>query len=170
MKKAIFQVLTLAGLLFSGCATDYKFRSSVPEEMRTVSVPTFRNDSTLTEIGPLVPRQILREFQREGTFGIRAEDDAALEIQGEVLSAAYDSIAYNRRGGLRGTGGFLNLKAKVSVVDKKAGRVLIDGKVYSAQAPIATSQDLDTAKRNASGRVADVLAQQVVDDVLNVKW
>jgi hypothetical protein len=39
--------------------------------MRTVSVPTFRNETDVVELGAIAARQTLREFQREGTFAIR---------------------------------------------------------------------------------------------------
>ena len=49
--------------------------------MRTVSVPTFRNETDVLELGAVATRQTLREFQREGTFRIASQDDAALEVQ-----------------------------------------------------------------------------------------
>ena len=82
MKAVHYAVVGLmSGLALCGCGTDYAWRSSVPEGMRTVSVPTFRNESNLQEAGAIATRQVLREFQREGTFAIRPADDAALQIR-----------------------------------------------------------------------------------------
>lgn len=170
IKKVLFRTLTLTSVLLAGCATDYAFRPTVPETMRTVAVPTFRNESTSMEIGPTLTRQILREFEREGTFAVRAAGKSAIEVQGEVESLQYDATSYNRRSGLVGSGGFLVLTAKVSVVDKRQGRVLIDNRTYTAQAPMSAMQDQSTSQRDAAGRVADNLAEQIVDDVLNIKW
>ena len=91
----------LLGLALCGCGTDYCWRSSVPEAVRTVSVPTFRNESNVMELGAVATRQVLREFQREGTFKIRATGDAALEVQGVVRSAHSGISAYDRRAGSR---------------------------------------------------------------------
>lgn len=170
MKRSRFWMVSLAGILLSGCASDYAFRSQVPEQMRTVAVPTFRNGSTLTEIGPVATQQLLREFQREGTFKICSAGTAAVEVQGEILSVSFDSTTYNRRSGLRGSGGFLTMAAKISVIDKREGRVLVNDRAYTARVTLASSQDWDTALRDASGRVSDELARQIVDDILNLKW
>ena len=91
----------LLGLALCGCGTDYCWRSSVPETVRTVAVPTFRNESNVMELGAVATRQVLREFQREGTFKIRATGDAALEVQGVVRSAHAGISAYDRRAGSR---------------------------------------------------------------------
>ncbi len=161
--------LFLVGAL-CGCGANYRWRPTVPATMRTVAVPTFRNDSDLQEIGAIAARQLLREFQREGTFKIRPTGDAALEIQGTVQSAVGNNVAYDRRSGLRIAGYELAGSFRVSVIDKRAGKVLIDNRTYTARATFATGQDLTTAQRDASGRLAEDLARQVVDDVLNLKW
>lgn len=170
MKKSLFPILTLFALLLTGCSTNYAFRPTVPEAMRTIAVPTFRNESNQMQIGPIVTRQILREFEREGTFSIHQLGTAAVEVQGEVVSVAYNASSYNRRSGLIGSGGYLLLTAKVSVIDKRQGRVMIDNRLYTAEAPMSATHDHQTAQRDAAGRVADMLARQVVDDVLNLKW
>ena len=163
--------LALGGVvILSGCGTDYCWRSAVPVEVRTVSVPTFRNESDVMELGALAARQLSREFQREGTFGIRSAGDAALEVQGVVKSARTDINAYDRRTGRRVNAYEFEAEAEVSVIDKRAGKVLIDNRRYRAQAEMTARQDLTTARRDASGRLMDDLARQVVDDVLRLKW
>ncbi len=158
--------VALAAFALGGCGTDYAWRSAVPEGMRTVAVPTFRNESDLQEAGALASRQVLREFQREGTFSIRRTGDAALEIQGVVKSVAGGITGYDRRRGLRLGGQEVIATAVVSVVDKRRGKVLVDNRSYRASATTVSGQDVTTAQRDASGRVMEDLARQVVDDVL----
>ena len=165
MKTVAFLVLAALG---SGCAS-YRWTSSVPENLRTVRVPSFRNLSKLTETGPVVTRQVLREFRREGTFRI-LDDGAALEIQGEITSAEANGGLANYRTGSRYHGGELVVTAKVSVIDKVNGRVLIDNRKYTGEAPFSAGQDNNTALRDACGRAADALAQRIVDDVLAINF
>ena len=162
--------LLVVGAVMCGCATDYSWRPSVPETMRTVSVPTFRNESEVNELGAVASRQLLREFQREGTFKIRTAGDAALEIQGVVKSASCGMSAYDRR--IRGRIAAYDCSAtvEVSVIDKRNRKVLIDNRSYRAEASVTSGQDITTSMRDASGRLADDLARQVVNDVLNLKW
>ena len=162
--------LVLGALCLVGCATDYSWRPSVPEEVRTVSVPTFRNESNVSEFGAVATRQLLREFQREGTFKIRTAGDSAIEIQGVIKSVTPMTSAYNRRSGGRIAGYDLSATAEISVIDKRNRKVLIDNRKYTANATFTAGQDRTTAVRDASGRLADDLAQKVVDDLLNLKW
>lgn len=174
MSKLVSGVRCLAlGVLclaLGGCAADYRWRSSVPEGARTVAVPTFRNESDVNEIGAVASRQLLREFQREGTFKVRASGKAAIEIQGVVKSVSPGLVAYNRRLGGRVGAYDLSASVEVSVIDRRSRRVLVDSRSYVAKATFTAGQDSTTAIRDASGRLMDDLARQVVDDVLNLKW
>ena len=153
-----------------GCSSSYSWRSSVPEDARTVTVPTFRNESDVSEVGALASRQILREFQREGTFKIRTVGDAALEVQGVIKSASFGTSAYDRRVYGRLSASEFRAVAEVSVIDKRDRKVLVDNRKYVATTTFMSRQDRTTAMRDASGRLADDLARQIVNDLLNLKW
>jgi len=154
----------------AGCKSGYVWRPSVPTDMRTVSVPTFRNESSLTELGSTMATQMLREFQREGTFRVRAVGDAALEVQGVVKSVGGALTVRSRRDALRQASYEVDATVEISVIDKRAHKVLMDNRRYVAHATYTASDDHATAERDAAGRLSDDLAQQVVDDILNMKW
>ena len=153
-----------------GCSSSYSWRSSVPESARTVNVPTFRNESNVSEVGALASRQLLREFQREGTFKVRMSGDAAVEVQGVIKSVSPALAAYNRRQGGRVAAYDLSADAEISVIDKRSRKVLVNNRKYVARTTFTAGQDRTTAIRDASGRLMDDLARQVVDDILNLKW
>jgi len=167
--RGLFPIVALA-LLVGGCATSYRWTSPVPERMRTVAVPTFRNDSDVTELGSIVSRQVLRELQREGTFKIRRSDDAALEIQGTVKRAKAIYGAGDRRTGMRLSEYNFTMMAEVSVIDRANGKVLVNNRRYTAETTFVAGQDRLTGERNASGRVAEDLARQIVDDLTSMQW
>lgn len=169
MKKQLLGVFTMVALL-AGCASSYSWKSNVPHELRSVSVPTFRNESSLMEIGSICTRQILREFQREGTFKITSADDAVLEIQGVVKSVGSTNTGYNRANWMRLTSADMSAVVEVSVIDKRDGKVLINNRVYKPTVSLVALQDMTTAERDASGRLADELSRMVVDDVCKMKW
>ena len=58
-------VLAAALAALCGCGANYAWRSHVPADRRLISVPTFRNESGLQEMGAAATRQLLREIQRE---------------------------------------------------------------------------------------------------------
>ncbi len=170
MKKLSCLSSLLAVFALVGCATSYSWTPRVPEKMRTVAVPTFRNESDLSEMGAVATRQVLRELQREGTFSIRRADEAALEIQGVVKSVSTGDAVTSRRTLARAASSEMTAEVEVSVIDKRAGRVLVEAKMYRPRTTLMANGDMTTAKRDASGRLADDLARAVVDDLLNMKW
>jgi len=138
--------------------------------MRTVAVTTFRNESNVTELGGVVARQLAREFEREGTFKIRRPGDAALEIQGVIKKAQGGYGAGDRRTGMRLSEYAFMMTAEVSVIDRVNGKVLIDNRRYLCETTFVANDDRQSGERNASGRVAEDLARQVVDDLTSMQW
>jgi hypothetical protein len=151
----------------AGCAS-YSWRPSVPPEMRTVSVPVFRNEGAVAALGGEVARQVLRELQREGTFRIARPDDASVEVQGSVKAGDPTVVAYERRTGSRIRERELHATATVSFIDKKGGKTLVDGRKYRARVTFAAGDDVLTGARDASSRLAEELARQIADDL--VAW
>lgn len=165
--KSILKIFVPMLALAAGCQS-YTWKSAVPSEMRTVSVPTFRNETKVTELGNVVARQVLREFQREGTFRIASVGEAAIEVQGTLVSSGAKTVAHNRRT-LQAERELL-VTAKVSFIDKRNGKVLVDDRRYEARSTYSPYGDVLTSERDASGRVAEDLARQIVDDILAYKW
>jgi hypothetical protein len=166
----IAAVLLAMATVVSGCKTGYSWRPGVPAEKRTLSVPTFRNESDLTEFGSIATRQLLREIQREGTFAVKTNGDAALEVQGVVKRVGANNSGYDRRGGLRFSSYSASCEVEISVIDKISGKVLIDARTFEGRATFAVREDFATSLREASGAMAEDLARQVVDAVLGLKW
>ena len=158
--------VALAGLLaLAGCRS-YSWRSGVPENLRRVAVPVFRNEGGTTEFGNVVARQVLREFQREGTMRITSGADAALEVQGVVKRTHTGVMAHDRVTGLRNRGYRFSAKIEVTLVDRTTGKLIFNNRPYHATTSYVGNDDELTGERDASGRLAEDLARQIVDDVL----
>ena len=152
-----------------GCAS-YSWRGAVPEDMRTVAVPVFRNEGDATGLGNAVAREVLREVQREGTFRIASIDDAAVEVRGSVKNAESSTVAYERRTGARNREHRFAATATVSFIDRKGGRVLVDNRKYRAETTFVANDDVLTGERNAAGRLAADIARQIVDDLVSLDF
>jgi hypothetical protein len=138
--------------------------------MQTVTVPTFRNESNVLELGAVATRQVLREFQREGTFKIASADDAAIEVQGVIKAATVGRIYFKREMAMRAYEQRLTVSADVSFVDRRNGKVMVNNRKYMAETTYFSDSDMATARRDASGRAAEDLARQIVDDVTSYRW
>ncbi|MBR3924933.1 MAG: hypothetical protein IKJ45_17575, partial [Kiritimatiellae bacterium] len=118
------------------------------------------------EIGPIVTQYTLREFQREGSFKIVRPEDAAIEVQGVLRSMHREGVAYDRGQGMRASEYRYVIVADVTFVDKKNGKVLFERKGIKGETTFLTNDDLLTGQRNASFRIADDIARQIVNDAL----
>lgn len=167
MKRVVSILLPLA--LMAGCA-NYTWTSSVPEDLRLVAVPTFANDSGLVGAGSAVSREVLREIQREGTFKVVPTDEAAIEVQGTVVSGELATESTGRMSYVRLRENEMTLVARVSFVDRRNGRVLADNRDYSALVTFVAGTDRTTPKNGAVERAAGDLARQIVDDLVDFKW
>ena len=165
MRSMLFTGALLAVTLLSGCA-GYTWGTSVPKEYRKVSVPVFENMTTVSEIGPIVTQYTLREFQREGSFKIVRPEDAVIEVQGVLRSMHREGVAYDRGQGMRASEYRYVIVADVTFVDKKNGKVLLERKGIKGETTFLTNDDLLTGQKNASFRIADDIARQVVNDAL----
>lgn len=165
--KIMNACIAAAALFAAGCAS-YSWKASVPEDMRTVDVPVFRNESSVTELGGEMSAQVARELQREGTFTLSTEP--AIEVQGVVKSVTTMSRGLDRMNATRNGEYVMTAVVEVSLVDKKAGRTLFDACRYVSRTTIYADFDLVGAERAAAGRLAEQIARQVVDDMLHRDW
>lgn len=156
-------------IVLSGCA-NYTWKPSVPQENRSVFVAVFKNKSDVTGVGNSITRQLAREFQREGTYKLSVMDFSALEIQGTVDKVSSSLVALNREVGMSHREYRMKGVAKVSFIDKKSGRVLVDNRIYEAYTTFLNSGDMITSKKDASERLAEDFARQIVDDALTLNW
>ena len=172
MSRGLFRCAALLALTaaVAGCGSSYAWRSSVPPSARTVAVPTFANESSVTGLGAVAARQFVRAIQRECTIKVATADAAALEIQGVIKKVQAGGAAYDRRTGMRFASFTLSAAVEVSVIDRRTKKVLVNSRIYSATAPLTSSQDMVTSRRDASGRLMESLATQVVDDLLNLDF
>jgi hypothetical protein len=102
MRSSLCFTLALAtALLFTNGCASYRFRSPVPEELRTMAVPVFENASGYPEIDAVVTQYVLREFQREGTFKLSPVESASLKLLGKLVKKELHPLSYDRNYGSR---------------------------------------------------------------------
>ena len=135
-----------------------------------MNVCLFPNESNITQLGSVVTTQIAREIQREGTFRLSSADECAIEVQGTIKETDSSAVAYARRTGDRNREYRLRASAVVSFIDKRAGKVLVNDRRYTASTTFLSGDDILTNERDASGRIAEDFARQIVDDLLSLKW
>lgn len=155
-----------SALLFAGGCAHYRFSSSVPEELRTISVPVFENASGYPEIDAVVSQYVLREFQREGTFKISSTENASLKLLGKLVKTELHPLNYDRNYGSRTSEYRYALEAEITLVERGTGKLLLDAVPVKANTTFLTHGDMLTGMQDAYPRIAKELSRSIVDAVL----
>lgn len=167
MRKMIARkhLLLMGGCLFLfGCGT-YRITSSVPAELRTISVPVFENKTGFPEFGALATQHTLREIQREGSLKITSLESSSLKLLCSV-SNEKRALSFNRAYGTRAAEYRYTMVASVTLVERGTGKFLLDNVPVEATTTFPTYDDLLTAMQNAAPRVSEELARNIVDTIL----
>ena len=91
-------------------------------------------------------------------------------VQGVLKTASSGLVYYKREMSMRAYEQRLVVSAEVSFVDRRSGKVIVDNRKYVAETTYFSDTDMATSRRDASGRAAEDLARQIVDDVVSCRW
>jgi hypothetical protein len=158
-------IMALTLLSGAGCA-NYRLKTAVPDELRTIAVPVFENASGFPEIDALVTQEVLREFQREGTFKLARLDDASLKLLGKLESSKNEPVNFDRNFSSRASEYRHTLTARITLVERGSGKLLIDDMPIKANTTFLVRGDMLTGLQDAQPRIARELARAITDAVL----
>jgi hypothetical protein len=134
------------------------------QDVHTIAVPTFKNETLLPRIEVLVTGTVIKQFQQDGTFQIGNEGNADAILKGEI-SRISRSPARSVRGNVLATTEF-NLTMHVSY--KIVGR---DGKQLGPPGDVAgttsffVGSDVTTDERQALPLATEELATRLVSQL-----
>ncbi|MDD4102268.1 MAG: LptE family protein [Kiritimatiellae bacterium] len=159
-------IITALSLLIGAGCSNYRMQAPVPDELRTIAVPVFENASGFPEIDAIVTQEVLREFQREGTFKLARLENASLKLLGKLEDSKTQPLNYDRNFSSRTSEYRLELTARITLVERGSGRLLIDDMPVKANTTFLTRGDMLTGLQDAQPRVAKDLARAIADAVL----
>ncbi len=161
-------VATLAAILIlSGCG--YKLGEIRPTPMRsvrTLSVPTFKNNTYESRIEVMFADTLVKRLQQDGSYSIVNSDQADAILNCTITSidrGAERSVQNN----VLATSEFsLTVRVLYAVTDQNTGATLMSGRV-EGRASFFSGNDLQTIERqalaNAAADLANNLAAQVTE-------
>jgi outer membrane lipopolysaccharide assembly protein LptE/RlpB len=132
-------------LLIAGAGCGYHTAGhsvQVPENVRTIAVPSFVNETSTYRIEQLLTASVVREFTTRTHYRIlnTTSDDADATLRGTVLSTSASPLTYNSSTG-QAASILVVVSLKVSLIDHK-GKVLYENPAYLFREQYEVSQDL----------------------------
>ena len=166
MRSAVAGVWMFLALLSVGCG--YRAGSLYPEEVGSVAVPIFENDTFYTGLERSVTDALIKEIHARTPYFVTGEAGADTVLTGRIVEVQKRLVSVGR-----GTGLAQEILFEVTVEfewkDLRTGRILVErerftgGDVYIPRHPVGEPVEL------GAYAVADELAQDIVD-TMRAAW
>ena len=162
----------LVALLFSGCA-GYKIgpiQPKIMEGIRTLAVPSFKNDTLEPRVEVLLANALIKQFQQDGTYQITDEKNADAIVEG-TLERIQRRPARSVRGNVLATREYtLELKCRFRVTNRVTGAIIdtraINGTTsFFVTGSDAIASDVNQDERQAIPLAAEDMAVQLVSQL-----
>lgn len=114
----------------------------LPENVKTIAVPPFKNETLTYRIDQMLTSAVVREFTTRTRYRIVSEpvDDADATLRGTVISTAASPLTYDTASG-RASSVMVVVSMRVSLNDRN-GKVLYQNPAYLFREQYEVSQDL----------------------------
>jgi outer membrane lipopolysaccharide assembly protein LptE/RlpB len=157
-------------LLSAGCGYHTAGHAvQIPENVKTIAVPAFKNETTTYRIEQMLTASVVREFTTRTHYRILNDpgDDADATLTCTVLSTSASPLAYDTASG-RAASVLVVVSVKVSLTDRH-GNVLYQNPAYLFREQYELSQDLKSFFEEDSPafrRLSQDFARTLVSNIL----
>ena len=119
--------------------------TQLPESVKTIAVPSFKNETLTYRIEQMLTASVVREFTTRTRYRIVSDpsDNADATLVGTVLSTTASPLTYDTATG-RAASVLVVVSMKVSLTDRY-GKVLYQNPAYLFREQYEVSQDLSRA-------------------------
>jgi hypothetical protein len=162
--RAALAAIALGTALSAGCA-GYRLGSALPPGVRSVHVPTFRNNSGEPEAEVYATRATIQEFQKDGTLRVASPQEADALLEVVLVAAALEPLRYETDRAKATAEYRFRLTADLRLLSTATGQVLLNKRVEGDRT-FDVEGDLSSSKRRVFPQVANDLAHEIVESVV----
>jgi outer membrane lipopolysaccharide assembly protein LptE/RlpB len=143
--------------------------SQLPENVKTIAIPAFKNETTTYRIEQMLTSSVVREFTTRTHYRLINDpsDDADAILRGTVLSTTTSPLTYDTATG-RAASVLVVVSMKVSLSDRQ-GKILYQNPAYLFREQYEVSQDLTSFFEEDSPafrRLSQDFARTLVSNIL----
>jgi outer membrane lipopolysaccharide assembly protein LptE/RlpB len=166
----LFSLLLSFFLLIPGCGYHTVGHSvQVPDNVKTIAVPAFKNETLTYRIEQMLTASVVREFTTRTRYHIvnSASADADATLTGTVVSTVATPLTYDTATG-RAASVLVVVSMRVSLTDR-SGKVLYQNPSYVFREQYEVSQDLASFFEEDSPafrRLSEDFARTLVSNIL----
>lgn len=134
-----------AALLLLGCGYHTVGHSvQIPENVKTIAIPSFKNETLTYHIEQMLTSSVVREFNTRTHYHVvnDATEDPDARLSGTVLSTVASPLTYDTATG-RAASVLVVVSMRVQLTDR-SGKVLYQNPAYLFREQYEVSQDLSS--------------------------
>ncbi len=162
--------LGVAAWLLSGCA-GYKLGPTNGEAAgaRSVEFRPFFNQTQEPRLVQALSGALRRSLQRDGTYSLNTHGDGDLLVTGILTRYSRDALSFQPRDILTMRDFRLTLTAKVTAVDRRSGRTLLDREI-TGRTTLRIGADQASSERQALPLLAEDLGRNIISSLSEGTW
>ncbi len=161
----ILMVLAASAVLGSGCA-GYKLGSMLPDDVKSVAVPTFINQTEEPLIEIDTTQATIEEFQRDGSLKVVSEEDADAVLKVVLLSYKLEPISYRKDRRTAAEQYRIRIICSIDMRRTSDNSVVAEHPRVEGEAVFDVFGDLSSSKLRANPDAAEDLAHDIVEKVV----
>lgn len=168
--RAACPLALLLAFLLSGCGYHTAGHAvQLPENVKTMAIPTFKNETLTYRIDQMLTASVVHEFRTRTHYHILNDPGEAADatLRGTVLSTTASPLTYDSATG-RAASVMIVVSVKVSLTDRN-GKVLYQNPAYLFREQYELSQDLSSFFEEDSPafrRLSQDFARTLVSNIL----
>jgi outer membrane lipopolysaccharide assembly protein LptE/RlpB len=141
---AVGLLLVVAASLPTGCG--YSFRGNLPGHIKTVAVPTFKNQTQAAGLENTITSAVISAFSNGGRLRVVPAEEADSILEGEIVGYQLDGAGFDRNANVQAY--HLRVVLNVAFRDVRQNKMLWQGTNLT-----------QTSDFQVQGQVSDTLAQ-----------
>lgn len=149
-------------LLTAGCL-GYRVGPVLKADYHSVAVPMFKNQTLQPQLEAQITGAILRRLHTDGTLRVEPEANADLVLRGEIIRYQRHQLRSVREETGVAREYRITVTSNITVQDKRTGQVIRGPTKLTGSAETFIGVDQQTAEFQALPLIAEDLARQVVD-------
>ncbi len=170
--RLIELILLFVMLLSTGCASDptqgYAAVSVYPDNISTVAVNIFKNDSFLREIEFELADALVKEIEARSPYKVTSSSRADTILTGTVRNVQRDLLSKSRLTGLSEEV-LLSVTIDFKWTDQRTGRSLVQRESFTGNAPFFPSRPTGELIELGEFAVVQLLARDIVNQ-MQANW
>lgn len=171
LRSACHFLLFVALLLTAAGCAGYRLGSTsgLAADAQSIEIIPFSNQTEEPRLSPALASALRRQIQNDGTFKLETRGKGDLQVTGNIMQYLRVGITFQPGDVITPRDFELRMTAQIKVFNRRAGKTLLQRSV-TGRTLIRAFNDLASAERQALPLLANDLARQVVDLLVDGDW